>query len=154
MISLASQSISQEPILVRLRGEWRVKALDTRGMFFEQLVNNGASKELLHAAAEVAADYLRHNPAHLTPELIALLKPFLSRREWMRLQEQLPPVDPGVAPNTLADVLRWYASDYLDFRVRVGNAPQYTERIQEIGRAFGLLVFEAVLRRSNGRRGQ
>ena len=90
-----------EPILVRLRGEWRVKALDTRGMFFEQLVNNGASKELLHAAAEVAADYLRHNPAHLTPELIALLKPFLSRREWMRLQEQLPPVDPGVAPNRL-----------------------------------------------------
>ncbi len=126
------------PIVIRLRSEWRVKALDTQGMFFERLVNTGATRELLCVAAEVVTDYLRHNPAHLTPELLALLKPFLTRRDWMRLQEQLPPADPGMAPNALSDVLHWYTSDYLDFRVRVGNTPQYTDRVQEIGRAFGL----------------
>ena len=47
-------------------------------------------------------------------------------------------MDPGGPPNDLCEALEWYSDKYLNYRLRSRKAPNYAERVREMGREFGL----------------
>ena len=54
------------------------------------------------------------------------------------MRDLLPPSDPGPHPTNLADLFTWFSNEYLNYRLRNSAALDYPDRIQDIGREFGL----------------
>ncbi len=125
-------------ITARLQDEWKLKAIETRGTFFTALVNAGASRDILRSAAAILSAYYTRNSQYLTPEILTLVKPFQSFQDWIRLQDFLPPSDPGQPPTNLPDLFAWFSNEYLNYRLRNTGTAEYSCRIRDLGREFGL----------------
>lgn len=122
----------------RLQDEWKLRAVQTRGMFFTEIVNNGAQRAILQAVAGVTFAYYRNNPEYLSPEVLKGIKPYVSFREWLSLQELLPPLDPGSPPASVPELFSWFSNEYLTYRLRGGATPASLDRVRDLGREFGL----------------
>lgn len=125
-------------VIDRLESEWRLKAVQTDGDFFRELLEAGSPRFILTLSAAVACAFYRNNPDRLTEERTMLLKPFLRFHDWDELLYLLPVSDPGAAPTQLPALFSWYTNLYLPFRLRAGRTPSYFERVRQIGRDFGL----------------
>jgi hypothetical protein len=125
-------------IIERLKQEWKLDAVRSRGVFFEDLVQAGSPRFILQEAASIVCAYCQRNPQHLTTELLADIKPFIAFRDWSIVRELLPAKDPGSPPTVVADLFSWFAEDYLNYRLKNDSASQYGDRMRELGREFGL----------------
>src|SRR5207249_1079489 len=61
----------------RLTSEWRRQAVETRGRFFESLLNAGAPNFVLNLAAQVSFAFYRNNLDALNEAILSMLWPFL-----------------------------------------------------------------------------
>ena len=124
--------------LARLEDEWRIRAVQTRGSFFGELVEAGAPRLVLKTAGSVIFAYYRNNPEYLSQESLGLIKAYLRVQEWQTLQDLLPTSDPGSPPTTVPEVFTWFSKRYLKFRLWKGQTSGHLDRTREIGREFGL----------------
>lgn len=122
----------------RLEKEWKIRAVQTNGDFFRELLESGSPQFVLKLAASVASLFYRSNSDKLTSERIALIRPFLRFQEWEALLALLPAKDPGAAPTNIPELFDWYTNQYLPFRLRGTRTPEHFEQVRKIGREFGL----------------
>jgi len=125
-------------VIARLKEEWKLAAVRSRGIFFLDLLKFGAPQTILQEAASMVATYFRLNREHLTVELLTVLKPFVPYREWTNLRQVLPAKDPGAPPVSIPELFSWFSEDYLNYRCKNPVAAQSADRIRELGREFGL----------------
>jgi hypothetical protein len=122
----------------RLASEWKIRVVQTSGDFFRELLDSGSPTFILKLAAPVACAFYRNNSDKLTPERIALIRPFLRFQDWDALLSLLPVKEPGPAPTSLPELFEWYSNLYLPFRLRGCRTPEHFEKVRTIGREFGL----------------
>jgi hypothetical protein len=124
--------------IARLETEWKIRAVQTNGGFFRDLLDSGSPVFILKLAASVASAFYRNNSDKLTSERIASIRPFLKFQDWEALLALLPVGDPGPAPTSLPELFDWYSNQYLPFRLRGTRTPEHFEQVRRIGRDFGL----------------
>lgn len=117
-------------IMVRLEDEWRSQLVRTGGDFFLFSRSNSSPYEVVSVAAKTAFNYFQTNPSFITRQRVSALNAYLDSLEIGKLELLLPPVDPGLPPDDFYDVVEWYKSLYLPFRVKA--SVENTERIKEI----------------------
>ena len=122
----------------RLESEWKIRVVQTNGDFFSELLDSDSPTFILKLAAPVACAFYRNNSDNLTPERIALIRPFLRFQDWEALLNLLPVKEPGPAPTSLPELFEWYSHLYLPFRLRGCRTPEHIEQVRRIGREFGL----------------
>jgi len=123
-------------LLDRLKAEWRSQLVRTDGQYFKTLEELGPPREVLVPAARVTLEYYETNPSSLTTICADTLSPYLTFQEFDKLYSLLPPDDPGFPPVNFKDVIQWFKTRYIPYRLKSskGNA----DRVREIARYFAL----------------
>jgi len=123
-------------LLGRLVNDWKKQLVKTEGAFFQDLVDLNPNREILFQAARVTSGYFQTNPTFLNQSRVAALKPYLSIDESDKLYILLPPEDPGTSPENFHDVIDWFKTAYLPYRLRAPK--EKAGRVREIARDFAV----------------
>lgn len=112
-------------LVTTARHAWAAQITDSQGAFADKLLGGqGIPRSLLLVAAEESAAYYGKNPSHLTQARFETLAPFLNSEAQAGLRKFIPQPSPGAPPETIAEILAWFESAYLPYRlwqVRFGD---------------------------------
>lgn len=104
-------------LVERAREFWRRAAVISNGRFLAQISNRPMPALIRGLAAEEARLYFKAHSDDLTDDLWQLLRKYLNWSEQIEFQEYRPPEMPADVPNQAEAVLRWFASQYLPYRL-------------------------------------
>ncbi|MBF6595948.1 MAG: hypothetical protein IVW51_16105 [Thermaceae bacterium] len=93
-----------------------------------------ADPRALRLAAEVSAEFYKHQPSKLTRVVLESLRPHLGRLDAERLEALIPPTLPGPLPIEAGHLAKWFLREYLPYRKRVEDGDP---TVLEVGRSFG-----------------
>jgi hypothetical protein len=125
-------------LVKRLEEELRLKAVQTQGCFFMDLLQLMPARDITEQAAGVAVEYFKKNPKTLSHEYIKQIQRFIKIDQLDSLFALLAPKDPGLPPKEFEGIAKWFIGGYLPFRVwRGGNGNlEHSNRVRELGRIF------------------
>ena len=118
-----SSSLGEFPLSIpldlvdRAREIWRREAVISSGRFLEQITLRPMPPLIRGLAAEEARLHFKAHPEELTDELWQVLSKYLSWSEQTELQGHRPPDTPSDVPAQPLAVLRWFATQYLSYRM-------------------------------------
>ena len=120
------------------RGVWAQSIIESQGAFFEDIERRSIPGALRRVAAAETAAYFMQNPGHLTHKHYKRLARFLSSKQQEELTAFLPPALPAELPTSAEEILVWFESEYLPFRLwqtRHGDA-QAADTAERAARRF------------------
>lgn len=130
----------------KLREEWRLEVVRTKGQFFPDLVALGPGSTLLKAAAQVTTEVFVTTPEYLSLDHLEALRPWIGVGERDALLALLPPRYPQPPPRDFEKIGAWFVQEYLPFRLwRGGGSPEQLTRVAELTKEFasGFLSYYA-----------
>lgn len=125
-------------LVERAREIWRREAVISNGKFLAQITDRPMPALIRGLAAEEARLYFKSHPDELTDDLWQLLKRYLNWPEQIELQGYRPPEQPANVPDQPEAVLRWFASQYLPYRMwqSKNNVDLALARVAELAQQF------------------
>jgi hypothetical protein len=124
--------------------EWRLKTINTKGAFFEDLAREPIPPELLSLAADLCFEYFIHNPHLLTEANLRRLRAYLPDQKTEALRKLLRPSAPLPIPQEVPQVFSWFLESYLPYRewaILVASQADIS-RTSEIAKAFAIAFLD------------
>lgn len=106
-----------EQLIAEAKKAWAQSIIESQGATFDEIERQPIPVLLRRMAAEETAAYFQQHPRHLTHERYRKLARFLNSAQQDKLTALLPPPPPGELPDSIEEILAWFESEYLPFRL-------------------------------------
>lgn len=116
-VSVGEFPISIEPRFERkFRDAWVNNLVNENGLCVFRLLAMPSPQKLREIAAEASVKYFMDHRDKLTQDHVKILSQLLTQRSIEQLTDLIPPLLPGLVPESIEDVIHWFKFEYLPYR--------------------------------------